>query len=446
MEKGGIDLKLNINALIGDESKFPLEHRIYNTILLLGTEICFICVVIKYFIDINLDVLLTLFSGIILLFLYYLSVVKRQFFIPMFIGILIFIFLIIPLIWIFSAGTLGATPYFLIVVSSMVAILLSGLRRNVIISLLIIVTIALIALEYKYPYLISGFSTNISRFIYISFGLIIAIFSNALLFVIVFNSYNKEHAKAREYLTQIEKQNKKLQQEIAERKQFEKEMARLDRLNLVGQMAAGIGHEIRNPMTTVRGFMQLLSSKREYMQDKEYFDLMIEELDRANSIITEFLSLAKNKTIELSKYNLNTIVKALLPLIQSDAIKTDKHFKVDLEEIPVLLLDEKEIRQIILNLVRNGLEAMPPGGKLVIKTYMEKEEVILSVKDEGKGIERDVLEKIGTPFFTTKDNGTGLGLAVCYSIAARHNAKIEIETGSKGTTFFVRFKKSNETI
>ncbi len=231
----------------------------------------------------------------------------------------------------------------------------------------------------------------------------------------------------------------KMAEDVTERKSIDVEMARLDRLNLVGEMAAGIGHEIRNPMTTIKGFLQLLREKDKYIQDREYFDLMVDELDRANSIITEYLSLAKNKVVELKEQNLNAIIKNLFPLITADALITDKNAGKELGEIPDLFLDEKEMRQMILNLVRNGLEAMPPGGNLAVKTFTDGDEVIMAVRDQGKGIEPDVLEKIGTPFFTTKDNGTGLGLAVCYSIAARHNARIEIETSPKGTTFLVRF-------
>lgn len=229
--------------------------------------------------------------------------------------------------------------------------------------------------------------------------------------------------------------------DITQRKEFEKEMARLDRLNLIGEMAAGIGHEIRNPMTTVRGFLQILGEKGECAKHKEYFDLMIDELDRANSIITEFLKLAKNKTLDKRIINLNDEIKILLPLIQSDAMKSDKYIVLELEGIPDLLLDEKEIRQVIFNLVRNGLEASPTGSVLTIRTFSDGDDVVLAIQDSGKGISPDVLERIGTPFFTTKDNGTGLGLAVCYSIAARHNAKIEIETGLNGTTFFIRLER-----
>lgn len=231
-----------------------------------------------------------------------------------------------------------------------------------------------------------------------------------------------------------------INRDITERKKIEKEMARIDRLNLVGQMAAGIGHEVRNPMTTVRGFLQLLGSKEEYSKHNKYFALMIGELDRANSIITEFLSVAKDKVIELEVQSLNKIVENILPLIQSDATISDKYIHMELEEVSEIALDKKEIHQLIINLVRNGLEAMSPGGNMKIRTFMDKEETVLSVQDEGNGIPLNVLEKIGTPFFTTKENGTGLGLAVCYSIAARHNAKIDIKTDSTGTTFLVRFK------
>jgi len=228
--------------------------------------------------------------------------------------------------------------------------------------------------------------------------------------------------------------------DISERRMFEKEMARLDRLNLVGQMAAGIGHEVRNPLTTVRGFLQLLGGKEEFIKSRSYFELMIEELDRANSIISEFLSLAKNKTVDLKPLSLNSLIENLFPLIQADAMVSDKEIKMELQDTEILSLDEKEIRQLILNLVRNGMEAMSGSGTLTIRTFMDGEEIVLAVRDEGSGIKTENLEKVGTPFFTTKETGTGLGLATCYSIAARHNAKIQIDTGESGTIFFVRFR------
>jgi two-component system, sporulation sensor kinase E len=228
--------------------------------------------------------------------------------------------------------------------------------------------------------------------------------------------------------------------DITEQKQMEAEMARLDRLNLVGEIAASIGHEIRNPMTTVRGFLQMLADNNAYEKESAYFELMIEEIDRANAIITEFLSLAKNKTVNFKIQNLNTILENVYPLLQADAVGQDKKVKLVLQQVPDIRVDEKEIRQLLLNLVRNGMDAMEAGGMVTIKTYQKDENVILSINDQGSGINSDALKHLGTPFFTTKEDGTGLGLSVCYSIAARHNASINIKTSSKGTTFYIGFQ------
>ena len=227
---------------------------------------------------------------------------------------------------------------------------------------------------------------------------------------------------------------------ITEKKKYEQELKRLSNLDLIGQMAAGISHEIRNPMTTVRGFLQLLKKEDEFEKHNSYFNLMIEELDRANSIITEFLSIGNTRTSDLEMLDLNSIIHDIIPLIKIDTYNQNKFIQVDTKDIPELLLNRNEIRQLIINLYRNGLEAMSTGKVLSISTYKEDENcVVLAVRDQGKGIRPEVVEKLGTPFYTTKDNGTGLGLGICYAIAARHNAKIEIQTGSEGTTFFVKF-------
>jgi len=247
--------------------------------------------------------------------------------------------------------------------------------------------------------------------------------------------------------------NEQLKQEIAERKrseaerkQMEKDLARLERLNLIGEMAAGIAHEIRNPMTTVRGFLQVFQTKDEFSQFREYLELMIKELDGANAIISEYLYLAKDKVVDVEKLNLNAIIEAMLPLMQADALNAEKYVSLELTELPDLFVNDKDIRQLILNLVRNGLEAMSPGGNLTIKTFTDDEEIVLAVQDQGTGIAPEVLEKLGIPFFTTKDQGTGLGLAVCYSIAARYNAVIKVDTSPAGTTFFVRFKRQKALV
>lgn len=223
-----------------------------------------------------------------------------------------------------------------------------------------------------------------------------------------------------------------------ERVAWEKEMAKLDRLNLVGEMAAGIAHEIRNPMTTIRGFLQM-AKKNKTMAD-EYIDIMLEELNRANGIITEFLSLAKNKATYFQTMSLNDIIASMEPLIQAEAMLSGMHLHVNYGSIAELAVDDKEIRQLLLNMAINGLEAMQPGGAFTISTYMEGAAVVLKLEDQGSGIKAEYLEKLGTPFFTTKEKGTGLGLAVCYSIAARHQADIELQSSDRGTVFAIKFK------
>lgn len=227
---------------------------------------------------------------------------------------------------------------------------------------------------------------------------------------------------------------------------FKAEMVRLDRLNLIGIMAAGLGHEIRNPLTTVRGFLQLLGGQNEFAKAKDRFDLMISELDRSNAIITEFLSLAKTKPTELEEYNINEIIERLFPLLDADAMSMDKVIQLNLNPIPNIKVNIKEIRQLILNLVRNGLEAMKTRGVLTVKTYAANNEAILAIQDEGCGISKEILEKLGTPFLSTKDTGTGLGLAVCYGIVERHNATIEVRTGSTGTTFIIKFRCNENNV
>ncbi|MDR3541488.1 MAG: PAS domain S-box protein [Desulfosporosinus sp.] len=227
--------------------------------------------------------------------------------------------------------------------------------------------------------------------------------------------------------------------DITEQKRIQKEMAKLDRLNIVGQLAAGIAHEVRNPMTTVRGYLQLLGANPEYEAKKSTFDLMISEVDRANSIITEFLSLAQSKPSELISKSLNDIINNLYPLLEADAFTQNKQIYFMPWEIPNLELNAKEISQLILNLTRNGLEAMEERGSLTIKSYVKNSEVVLEVADEGCGIQPEHISKVGTPFFTTKATGTGLGLASSYKIAESHSAKVRIESSPSGTTFFVHF-------
>lgn len=264
-------------------------------------------------------------------------------------------------------------------------------------------------------------------------------FNNAIGDVVMYLISGEDNGKNISLFPEMKIVKDALQTLREEKRHSQEELVRLDRLNLVGEMAAGIGHEVRNPMTTVRGYLQMFQKKQEFVNYNEQVSTMIEELDRANCIITEFLSLAKNKTVEMKCDNLNKVIKALFPLLQADAFRIGHEVRIELDEIPNNTFDEKEIRQLILNLTINGLEAMKHSGIVTIRTYLENNQIIVSVKDTGLGIPEELMDKLGTPFITTKEQGTGLGLAVCYRIAQRHGARIDVTTGLAGTTFTIKF-------
>ncbi|MDP4126741.1 MAG: ATP-binding protein [Bacillota bacterium] len=228
--------------------------------------------------------------------------------------------------------------------------------------------------------------------------------------------------------------------DISELKRHQEELGRLERLNLIGQLSAGISHEIRNPLTTVKGFLQIFGTKAKYSEDKEVLELMISEIDRANAIIFDFLSLSKVNSDNIKLQNINQTIRNLFPMLQADAFTNNKQVVLELDDIlPDIRFNENEIKQLILNLVRNGLEVTPQEGRVYIKTFVKEDNVVLAICDQGPGIPQEIQEKIGTPFFTTKETGTGLGLAISIGIAQRHNAVFKFETGKNGTIFTITF-------
>lgn len=214
------------------------------------------------------------------------------------------------------------------------------------------------------------------------------------------------------------------------------QMMHLDRLNIIGEMAASVAHEIRTPMTIVQGLLESMNTQS--TTQKKKFTLMIKELERANSIITEFLSLAKNTVMIFKEYNLNTLIQENLPLLQANATSQNCHIQLTLNPIPTVCIDSSKIKQLLLNMVKNGLDAMPNGGTVHISTKITASKIFLSITDSGVGIPMKVKKKLGTPFFTTKDYGIGLDLAICYRIVQRHSGRITVESvPGNGTTFTI---------
>ncbi|KUG04232.1 sporulation kinase [hydrocarbon metagenome] len=213
---------------------------------------------------------------------------------------------------------------------------------------------------------------------------------------------------------------------------------------MVGQVGVAVGHEIRNPLTTVRGFLQMLGSEKNYEGAREYFSLMIEEIDKADATISHLINLANNKTNNPENLNLNNIVHECL----SGYLDQERHSNIKIEtrlnDIPDILIDKLEVRELIENLLINAIEAMPDGGTITVNTDTFDNEVLLIIQDQGTGISIEAAKCIGTPFFTTKETSAGLGLAICYSIARRHSAQIQFVSTPKGTKFIVYFPGGSE--
>ncbi|WP_339317713.1 ATP-binding protein [Paenibacillus sp. FSL R10-2734] len=229
-------------------------------------------------------------------------------------------------------------------------------------------------------------------------------------------------------------------QDITSEVKLRSELDHVERLSLVGQMAAGITHEIRNPMAVVRGFLQLMREKSSDDLDS-YYQIVLEELDRANSIINDFLSLAQSRISDKEKVLLHRIIEEVSPLLWADANLRGQSVELKLNaSIHELDLNVREIKQLILNLGRNGMEAMGPKGVLTLETHSTQDKVELIVRDRGIGMSESQREMLFSPFFTTKREGTGLGLSLCLGIVERHNGKINVESvEGEGTVFTISF-------
>ncbi|REK74679.1 two-component system sensor histidine kinase NtrB [Paenibacillus paeoniae] len=229
-------------------------------------------------------------------------------------------------------------------------------------------------------------------------------------------------------------------QDVTELSQLRDEIGRMDRLSLVGQMAASITHEIRNPMAVIRGFVQLIQERSPKSQH-DYFRIIMEELDRTNLIINDFLSLAQNRELKMELASINTTINDLAPLLHADANLRGQSLEVSLcDDMPLMKLNAREMKQMLLNIARNGMEAMEEKGVLRIRTDYRDEEISIYISDDGAGIPQDKISHMFEPFFTTKTSGTGLGLPLCLSIAERHGGRIDVQTSEGyGTTFIVTF-------
>lgn len=222
---------------------------------------------------------------------------------------------------------------------------------------------------------------------------------------------------------------------------LEHHMLRTDKLATVGKIAAGIAHEIRNPLTTLKGFLQLFEghfeSDANLTQYLAHTRVMLGEIERVNGLVSELLLLAKPREMQIGPCDISVLFEEMNPVIQSECLLRDMEFVFTLEAAPVVMADSAMLKQVVLNLVKNAIEAMNEGGKLGIAVRFAPPWVMIDVVDTGPGIPYYQADKIFDAFFTTKETGTGLGLPICQSIIASHGGEIHVASKGFGTTFSV---------
>jgi two-component system, sporulation sensor kinase E len=225
--------------------------------------------------------------------------------------------------------------------------------------------------------------------------------------------------------------------DITESKKTAEILRKSDKLALVGRLAAGVAHEIRNPLTAIKGFVQFIQVSAD--PKKEYFDIMLSELDRIEFIVNEFLVLSKPQAVNFQPKDLNVLLQNIIALIDTQAIMSNVQIQMmpdSATELPLIECEENQLKQVFINILKNSIEAMPEGGNIfvsVIQTHDGK--IRVRFVDEGNGIPPERIAKLGEPFYTTKEKGTGLGLMVSYKIINEHQGQINIKSELQaGTT------------
>lgn len=231
-------------------------------------------------------------------------------------------------------------------------------------------------------------------------------------------------------------------QKLQQKKLLEttRQLHRMDRLSLLGQLAAGLAHEIRNPLGSLIGSDEILA---EHIDSKhpayEFIGILRKEHRRLRDKLNEFLSFAKPSEPQLIPNQVNDVVRSTLSLVAKEA--ADRHCSVlpvlD-EHLPFVPMDAAHLQQVLLNLLLNGIQAMPEGGTLTVETRQEKHGVALTVHDEGSGIPAEAMERIFDPFYSTGNDGTGLGLAIVKQLTESMNGTVTVASGDGGTSFTIR--------
>lgn len=215
--------------------------------------------------------------------------------------------------------------------------------------------------------------------------------------------------------------------DITERLRQQEYLVHSEKLAVIGQLAAGVAHEIRNPLTAVKGFVQVLRSDFDAYSQSSY-DIVWSELTRIEEITSELLLLAKPQKAEFNTVNLVPVMKHCVTLLEGQAHKRDVYFDLAWNHAVYVDCNENQIRQVFVNLLKNAVESMEDGGVITIAARLVEDVVTISIRDEGVGIPEELKASLGDPFYTTKEKGTGLGLMVVYNILKEHQGSIEIHS------------------
>jgi len=243
---------------------------------------------------------------------------------------------------------------------------------------------------------------------------------------------------------QLRSAREELQERIAAQRMAESRLIQAAKLAAVGEMAAGIAHELNNPLTTVTGFTELVTEELPAESPlRNDLGLVLREAQRARSVVRRLLDFARQSDIVRVRSDVNEIIDDVLALVNHLLRTSGVQLITNLPNgLPWIMVDHNQIKQVILNLIHNAIHAMPDGGELRISTARHRREnhdwLTIILTDTGVGIAPENIERIFEPFFTTrsKDGGTGLGLSVSYGIMADHGGFIEVESEvGKGTTF-----------
>ena len=223
--------------------------------------------------------------------------------------------------------------------------------------------------------------------------------------------------------------------DLREIKLLQEKVKRSEKLAAIGELAAGVAHEIRNPLSSIRGFAQFLQhSLKDKPQEKEYAETMVTEVDRINRVVTDLLTFARPMAVEISPTDITELIEHSVRLVEADALSRDVNIQMKISDLTKLPLDAGQITQALLNLLLNALQALPPKGTIEIGAELDSSDsrLHLWVKDDGPGIPPNLVEKIFEPFYTSHEKGTGLGLAIVHKIAENHNGEIRVNSPPKG--------------